>query len=348
MDTIAILIPSLKKGGAEKQAVLLKNALSDHYHVYFILFNAELGHEQELIELGHLDDDHLVKLQGSLVGKLWHLHKILRKHKVRALFTYLAAPNFFGSLIGRMVGVPNIYTGMRSACLESSKRFFEKVASRMATKVIANSHAGELFFNKYGVKNTCTISNCYINFHYVSTRTERQTVGIVTVARFTEEKDYYTALKSVQRLRDEGLAIHYTIIGYGTLEAQIRGWIKELGLQDTVSVVINPKNIFGYLEQQDIYLSTSLFEGTSNSVMEALDAELPVVATDAGDNKYLVIDGQNGFIHSAGDVEGISMSLKRLAMSGTLREKFGKRGKNLLRENHSMERFRQSYLNLLK
>ena len=66
MDTIAILIPSLKKGGAEKQAVLLKNALSDHYHVYFILFNAELGHEQELIELGHLDDDHLVKLQGSL------------------------------------------------------------------------------------------------------------------------------------------------------------------------------------------------------------------------------------------------------------------------------------------
>ena len=69
METVAILIPSLKKGGAEKQAVLLKNALSSNYKILFILFNAELGCEEELLKLGDFKDNTLIKIQGRLIKK---------------------------------------------------------------------------------------------------------------------------------------------------------------------------------------------------------------------------------------------------------------------------------------
>lgn len=50
------------------------------------------------------------------------------------------------------------------------------------------------------------------------------------------------------------------------------------------------------LDKADIYLSTSLFEGTSNSIMEAMNADLPIVATNVGDNGLLVKNEINGFL----------------------------------------------------
>lgn len=348
METVAILIPSLKKGGAEKQAVLLKNALSSNYKILFILFNAELGCEEELLKLGDFKDNTLIKIQGRLIKKILRLHQILRKNRVKYLFTYLTAPNFYGSIIGRLAGVELIFTGIRNAYLENNKMCFEKLASKLATKVISNNHMGEKMLNQHGIKNTCTIPNCYTNLHVVPQKKRKECIDIITVARFTEQKDYLTALKAIKEIHEDGLNVYYTIIGYGTLERQIREWIKELNIENIINIIINPHNIFGYLEKQDIYLSTSLYEGTSNSIMEAMDAELPIVATDVGDNKYLVIEGENGYIHKTGDIKNISASLKQLAQSYELRERFGQYGKSLLKKNHSMIRFKQSYIDLLK
>lgn len=85
-------------------------------------------------------------------------------------------------------------------------------------------------------------------------------------------------------------------MGYGSLEAQIREWIKQYGIDDITTVYINPNNIAELLDQANIYISTSLFEGTSNSIMEAMNADLPIVATNVGDNGQLVQNRENGFL----------------------------------------------------
>ena len=46
----------------------------------------------------------------------------------------------------------------------------------------------------------------------------------------------------------------------------------------------------------DLFLTTSIYEGMSNSVMEAMSFSLPIIATNAGDMKYLIEDNYNGFI----------------------------------------------------
>jgi glycosyltransferase involved in cell wall biosynthesis len=68
---------------------------------------------------------------------------------------------------------------------------------------------------------------------------------------------------------------------------------ENLNIMNRIKIFINPANIPDILNECDIYLSTSLFEGLSNSIMEAMVAGLPVIATDVGDNKYLVKDGFN-------------------------------------------------------
>lgn len=98
----------------------------------------------------------------------------------------------------------------------------------------------------------------------------------------------------------------------------------------------------------DIYISTSFFEGTSNSIMEALNWSLPVVATNVGDNDHLVINGENGFLHPIGDVNGLSASLCLLLDSAKLRNQMGKMSNINLRENYSMEIFEKRYIDLIE
>ena len=138
------------------------------------------------------------------------------------------------------------------------------------------------------------------------------------------------------------------IVGYGVLEAQIREWVEQYGIKDRTDIHIKPNNVSELERNADIYISTSLFEGTSNSIMEALNWSLPVVATNVGDNDHLVIDGVNGYLHPIGDATGLTTSLCKLLDSVELRNKMGVRSNQNLRENYSMEIFEKRYLDLIE
>ena len=120
------------------------------------------------------------------------------------------------------------------------------------------------------------------------------------------------------------------------------------GIKDRTDIHIKPNNVSELERNADIYISTSLFEGTSNSIMEALNWSLPVVATNVGDNDHLVIDGVNGYLHPIGDVTGLTTSLCKLLDSVELRNQMGVRSNQNLRENYSMEIFEKRYLDLIE
>jgi glycosyltransferase involved in cell wall biosynthesis len=80
--------------------------------------------------------------------------------------------------------------------------------------------------------------------------------------------------------------------------------------------------------------------------MEAMAAGLPVIATDVGDNSYLVKDGFNGYLTPCKDVTMIADKLSVLARSENLRIDFGKRSRTLIESKFSQENLLNEYLNL--
>ena len=138
------------------------------------------------------------------------------------------------------------------------------------------------------------------------------------------------------------------IIGYGEEEQNIRSWIKEFDVEKYINIYIRPNNVQDIVRDADIYLSTSLFEGTSNSIMEALNWSLPVVATNVGDNNHLVIDGVNGTLHPIGDAKGMAASIARLLNDYELRKEYGLSSNKNLRDNYSMEIFEKRYTKIIE
>jgi glycosyltransferase involved in cell wall biosynthesis len=174
-------------------------------------------------------------------------------------------------------------------------------------------------------------------------------VKILSVGRFAAQKDYLTALNAIVLLKKKAFdkTIEYIIVGDGELDQQIQTWIKDLQVSD-VTIVRNPDKIEDYYIESDIYFLSSIFEGTPNSIMEALNYSLPVVSTDVGDAKYLVKDGLNGFLVPVRDSGMLASKLYELVSDPDKRNEFGKNGHSLLIKEFSEERFRDEYINFTK
>ena len=124
--------------------------------------------------------------------------------------------------------------------------------------------------------------------------------------------------------------------------------ISDLNLNKYIDIIITPPPEFSdYLTKADIYLSTSLFEGLSNSIMEAMEFSLPIVATNVGDNNQLIREGFNGFLAPVKSIKDISARLFELIQDNTKRAEMGANSYNLLKENYSIEVFKQNYIELL-
>ncbi len=346
MKKVAILVSTLKIGGAEKQSVYLFNALKKNYETSFIVFHGDMIDNRN-IQLIEGNNYKIIRLHGNLLYKLFFLYEFLNSNRITHLFTYLTKPNFWGSLIARIAGVNNTYTNIRTTTLPPWKIMLEKIASLGAKGIIFNSYSGATIFEKKGFKNSIFIPNCFVNVSEPLVRTKNEEIKIITVGRFVEEKDYFTSLKALRILRDMAVKFIYQIVGYGQLEQRLREEVIELGLSQHVEIIIKPNNIDELLNKADIYLSTSLFEGTSNSIMEAMNASLPVVATNVGDNNNLVWEGVNGFLNDVGDYVSLSRSIEKLATCYDLRKMYGLKSNEILRKKNSFYKFQQNYFNLI-
>lgn len=350
MKAIAVFVKNLTSGGAEKQSVLLARALAGECEVHYVIFNGLKVHQKYMDMLAGDSRIHVCSFTGGHVSRFRALVAYLRRNNIRAVFSYLTAANFYACMAGRIVGA-DVYTGLRNAELPFHKLVADRLlTNRFAKLAISNSYSGKENFVAKGFKEekVTVVPNCFENISPYATKEHDKGLKIITVGRFVQQKDYETAIRAVAELKGMAAsAFSFEIVGYGEQERQIRDWVKAYKVDDCTSIHINPNNIPELLDGADIYLSTSLFEGTSNSVMEAMNANLPIVATDVGDNKYLVRDGKNGFLCDVGDSKGIAAKLKDLIDNSGIRELFGKESKDLLEKNYSMPLFKNRYMRLL-
>jgi glycosyltransferase involved in cell wall biosynthesis len=347
---IYIFSQSLNSGGAEKQAVLLAKIFSNSCKVTFIIYY-ENKINNVLFELLKSNNVQIIILRGTFIQKFYNLISILRKSNNSILFNYLLLPNLLGALSAKIVGVKSI-GGIRSSILDKKKNPFNRLAHNLLnTKTVYNNYSGYEKYTSQGfIKHKAlVIPNAIIIKQKQISRQEKEVPNILSVGRFEEVKDYHSALKAIKGLFESDIKFTYTIVGWGTLEEQLYQWISELNIpKNVVSIIINPLQIESYYMEADIYLQTSLFEGLSNTILEAMSYSLPLVVTNVGDNTRLVKNDYNGFLVSPKDIVSIEKNLKVLLSDHTLRINFGKASYDSVCENYSIGNMKRKYLELIE
>ena len=349
MTRIAIFIPTIKAGGAEKQAALLAIALAKTDLVFFVSF---YGHNQESPIVRNMLEDanvNIVYLNGKLLRKSKDYYRFLKENKIDVCFNYITLCDVLGSCIEKMAGVKKVYNGIRNCRLAPAKIISEWFAHNfIADYTIYNCYSGARYFESkwYKKSKTIVIPNCFSNISEPIKRIPCVKKHIITVARFQPQKDYETTIRVIAEVKKERQDFDFIIIGHGYLEPQIRKWIKDYGVEGCTIVYVAPDNVQEILKASDIYLSTSLFEGTSNSIMEAMNWSIPVVATNVGDNDQLILNERNGYLAKTGDYSALSRYIIKLLENDDLRIEMGIKGNERL-HLYSEERFLEEYSKLL-
>ena len=348
---VSIFVSTIGTGGAEKQAALLAKALSYDYKVLFIALYGNYEQSKWVVSILKESGADIYLLTDSWLKKIYQFGKILKDNNVYCVFNYLTQCDFFGGIIAKLCGVNLIYNGIRNSEMEIYKVVLEFFAHNFVVSgTIFNSYAGKNAFIQRGfIKNKCiTIPNCLFDITDPFIRNEVEIKEIITVGRFVPQKDYKTAIRAISELKKQRKDFVFNIVGYGILENEIRELVKLYNVSDVVRFYISSNEIIKLLVKSDIYLSTSLFEGTSNSIMEAMNCCLPIVATNVGDNQCLVSENNSGFLHSIGDYKGIALSLEKLLSDIDLRNRMGTYANWILRENYSFDTFKTRYISIIE
>ena len=170
------------------------------------------------------------------------------------------------------------------------------------------------------------------------------------MGRFVRQKDYLTGIRAVAGLLDlvSGRKIRLVVAGYGAMGRQVRDWISDYGLDALTEIHIQPGNLPELYRKSDIYLNSSVHEGFSNAVMEAMAHGLPVVATQSGDIEKQVVHGKSGYISPVGDPEELGKGLGMLCQDHAARLRFGREGHQRLYASFGLEPFKEKYISFIQ
>lgn len=144
---------------------------------------------------------------------------------------------------------------------------------------------------------------------------------ILTVGRLTTEKGQDLAIRVLKKLIDNGYKVKWYCIGEGSSRGKYETLIEEYNLQESFILLGANPNPYPYIEQCDIYVQPSRYEGYCITLIEARCLKKPIVTTDVNGAKEQIIDGKNGFIVNIDEIEIYNAILKYIKNSD-LREKF--------------------------
>tara|TARA_B100001250_G_scaffold401838_1_gene414190 strand:+ start:963 stop:2087 length:1125 start_codon:yes stop_codon:yes gene_type:complete len=143
-----------------------------------------------------------------------------------------------------------------------------------------------------------------------------ETTQILTVGRYHWVKGYNYILETLCRLKKDKIEFNYTICGDGSVEEtkQLNYLVELYGLSNQVDLVgfVDHQVISSYYKSTDIYLCGSIYEGMPNAVINALNYNIPIVATSVGGIPEIITDGINGLLCLPADSQDMKKKLLQI------------------------------------
>ena len=350
-----VLINNFKNGGAERVASLVVKGLSDnadnevHVCVFEDINNYKVS--QDRIKLHVLADPSKRHLTNSFL-KIFNLAKVIRRTNADVIFSFgpiMAGYVYFAKLISRkrIRVVDSERNDPRYEPVASWKKIVRNFCYNRADILVCQTPmAADLLEKKYGVKTSKVIIP-----NPISPKLPKwngiQSHEIITAARLTKQKNLPMLIDAFALLHKEFPEFRLKIYGTGELKNFLAEYIEKKGLLNFVSLPGFSKDIHSVMKSAYMYVSSSDYEGISNSMLEALGIGLPCICTDCpvGGASMCIENGKNGLLTKVGDVNELFESMKKLVKNPNLASKMSFASQSVNHE-YNLERITQKWIDL--
>jgi len=258
-----------------------------------------------------------LKLQGaSRWNAIRQLARLFRDRGIDVVHTHNAYPHLVGTLAARWAGVPVvIHTrhGQRFGHGWKSRWSFWLAALGVDRIVAVSEDAARLCIAEDGIpaRKVLRIWNG-IDCEKFAFHGGAATPVAISVARLSREKDFPTLLRATQIVRKDVPDFRLRIVGGGAELPRLEALREELGLKDVVELLGERRDVPELLKTAGFFVSSSLTEGVSLTLLEAMAVGLPILATNVGGNPEVVEAGVTGELVEAGSPEPIAAGILRM------------------------------------
>ncbi len=151
-------------------------------------------------------------------------------------------------------------------------------------------------------------------------------IRLVTVGRLHYQKGYDIAIKALARMIRDGYRIRWYIIGEGMERANLEALIRKHGVEDSFILMGKKDNPYPYMQQADIYVQASRFEGKSIAIEEAQVLGKAIAASDCTGNTEQIEPGYDGVLLAL-NVDNLVRELEHLIDHPELRKNYAQRAR---------------------
>lgn len=338
---IAHFIPSLRMGGAENVVVdFCRFSDKNKFQTYVIYWEDREDLLEKLSGTGTIVEkisfDKVVSLRSII-----KLASFLKKNSIDILHTHLMDPDLLGFFAAKISGVPQVLS-IHSYPFPKEKRhrIRYKVMSFGIKKIICVSRTVERHVSSSTGIPTAKLEVVHNGIDvekFSRERTEAEkreikgSLGISTglivvgnVSRLIPDKGHECLIKAAPKILERFPGIVFLIVGDGRLRKDLEALVSSLGLAEKFIFTGTRNDVPSLLSIMDVFVFPTFHESMGLSVLEAMAAARPIVATNDVAVIEIMDDPREGFLIKAGDVDAIARSVISLLNHPSDAEKMGR------------------------
>lgn len=298
---------TIHRGGKERQLFILAKSLMNKGIVVDII-TRRFSKDNFLDEYDIKESNIHVFQDKNWIQEFNCFKKTVISNKPDLLVTWDFQTSLFGLVLSKVYDFHFINASIQHGVrLLRLSHFLRSIVCIFSTYVIANSYAGLKANNlKPGRRRFVLYNGIETKFRNKLSVKEKEDLKrrlipgysnnpgfvYISVANFVPYKDYFTILRSLSKLK-ERQHFYYFIVGDGPMRPTIEAYITDFNLQENVILVGRTDNVKEYLFASDVMIHSSRGEGISNAILEAMYADLPVIASNVGGVPETVYPGSS-------------------------------------------------------
>jgi glycosyltransferase involved in cell wall biosynthesis len=309
-----------------------------------------------------LEDSASLMVDYGIGGKFdiassWSIARIVRENNIQLIHTNGPPIDLFGAIASRLTGVPMVLTRhvmiddyLISPVKKSIYKFVDSLGFRMCDRAVAICRAGERHLSKTHpelngkiklIYNGIQIDRFPLKRSWNVSEPDGVTIGFV--GRLSEEKGCPDFLHVLKELIGRRYNVRGLVVGGGPDIDSIKSLAEEYGISDVVEFCGLQEDVVPFLHRMDIFLLPSYREGLPLVILEAMAVGLPVISTRIAGIPEQIIENENGFLVSPGDIAEMVDHCIHLVEHSDDRERFAKQSRKIVEERFTEKRMVQEY-----
>lgn len=291
--------------------------------------------------------------------KLISIRKFLLRNSIHSIFLGLSSDVKLGGLAAKWANVGEIIYRRGSAIPVKNSLLNRYLFGSVLTKIITNSKEikENVFKKNPDIIDERKVEIIYngIDFkkwppldHFVKDKSEENILTLGNAGRLVEQKGHKYLIKIARHLKDRSIPFKLFIAGSGELENSLKKKCRDEDLTEEIVFLDFVEDMQLFLSGLDIYLSTSLHEGSSHVILEAMGAGKPVIAFNVSSMPELIEDGRTGYLVPFGNTEDFADKIVELTKDSEKLRNLGKKARKHVEEKFDFTKNIQQVLKLIE